>query len=88
MPGSLNEKYEKKKSRVKKKHLARAMAQVERQIAMAPKECATCCAPFDPSAPGALDSWHCTVSTTGAALKCPECQRVSGAGVTPSDTQA
>ena len=85
MPISLNEKYAKKKNRVKKKHLMREMARVERQVAAMPKSCASCAAPFDPQVPGALDAWQCTFGSGEMTLKCPECQRDSSLGVTPTD---
>lgn len=76
MATSLKERFEKKKSRTKKKHLARRISEVAKQVTEMKKECSVCGLNFDPSAPGALDSWHVTVAPEGARLTCPNCNRL------------
>lgn len=73
MPPSLKERFERKKSKPKKKHLARRVNEIARQVTEMSKECRTCRSVFDPKAPGALDMWHVTVESAGAFLTCPDC---------------
>lgn len=75
MPTSLKERFEKKKSKTKKKHLVRRLNEVAKQVTEMKKQCSSCQLSFDPSVPGALDSWSVTVTPEGARLTCPSCNR-------------
>jgi hypothetical protein len=44
------------------------------------KECSVCGTLFDPKAPGALDSWHISVSEDSTTLTCSSC-KVDQSGV-------
>lgn len=72
MASSLREKFDKKKM-TKKKHLARRINEVARQVAEMDKWCRACGSQFDPKVPGALDTWHVTVGPDGSFLTCPSC---------------
>lgn len=72
MASSLREKFDKKKM-TKKKHLARRINEVARQVAEMDKSCRTCGSQFDPKVPGVLDTWLVTVGPGGSFLTCPGC---------------
>ena len=70
---SLNERFDKKKNKVKKKHLARVLERASSQLASLPRQCSTCSLEFDPKVPDAINTWHVTLSPTSTTLACPEC---------------
>lgn len=82
MPPSLKERFEKKKSRVKKKHLMRRINEVAKQVTQMDKTCRSCGKQFDASVPGALDTWLVTVGPEATFLTCPECHAAARTGGT------
>ena len=74
---SLNEKFDKKSSTLKKKHVTKLLELAANHVSSLSKHCNSCCAPFDPRAEGALDSWQVITGPLGTTLACPECFRKS-----------
>jgi hypothetical protein len=83
MASSLREKFDKKKM-TKKKHLARRINEVARQVAEMDKWCRACGSQFDPKVPGALDTWLVTVGHDSTFLTCPECHKKTSTCSTPT----
>lgn len=82
MPPSLKDRFDKKKSKVKKKHLARRLNEVARQVTQMNRACKSCGKQFDPKIPGALDTWLVTVGPDSSFLTCPECPAPGASGST------
>lgn len=64
----------KRAQEVAKRKLAdKAMRHMQRAMNNMPKACSTCAAEFDPKVPGALESWHVSLSQDATLMTCPDC---------------
>lgn len=58
---------------MRRKAAVKAMKTMERVVGNMPKKCYTCDVCFDPKVPGALDSWHISISQDATLMTCPVC---------------
>jgi hypothetical protein len=57
----------------RRKAAEKAMKFMERAVNNIPKTCSICNMPFDPKVPGALDTWHVSLSQDSTSMICPTC---------------